>query len=74
MTPKLVRWIPLTNGTAFMGMGPNTGLNEGKEYPYILYAEHEAALKERDEYWEECLRKADSRIDELVSELEDHRP
>jgi len=41
-----VRYLPLMNGTAFMGMGPNTGLNEGKEYPYVLWEEYEALSDE----------------------------
>lgn len=43
-----VRYIPLINGTAFMGMGPNTGLNAGEAYPYVLWTDYEALLVERN--------------------------
>ena len=45
-----VRYLPLINGTAFMGMGTNTGLNEGKEYPYVLWEEYEALRVECDKW------------------------
>lgn len=45
-----VRYLPLMNGTAFMGMGTNTGLNEGKEYPYVLWEEYEALRVECDKW------------------------
>lgn len=74
---NFVRYVPLINGTAFMGMGPNTGLNAGKEYPYMFYADHErvlaTSLKERDEYWEGCLSKVDRQIDALTIEVDKWR-
>lgn len=68
-----VRYTPLINGTAFMGMGENTGLNEGKEYPYILYTDHEAEVKRLNEYWEECLRKVDRKLDAVQLECDKWR-
>jgi hypothetical protein len=60
-----VRYTALTNGTAFMGMGSNTGLNEGHEYPYVLWTDYEAlqfALAQEKEH-----RQADSLYWESVA-------
>jgi len=73
-----VRYLPLINGTAFMGMGTNTGPNEGKEYPYVLWEEYEALEKElaaerqrREadaDYWLESFRRVDQKLDEVLAE------
>lgn len=46
MKKEVTRYIPLLNGTAFMGMGSNTGCNAGKEYPYVLWEDYKALQEE----------------------------
>jgi len=80
---NVVRYIPLTNGTAYMGMGPNTGLNAGKDYPYVLWADYESlkheleferALHRSDaDYWQDCLAKVDRKLDAVTIECDKWR-